>query len=61
MILSQSTPITKLAVVKIRNTVHPESVTWESAPESAEHQTTELTLEKGAVFLNLALRSFLMT
>lgn len=60
-------PITKLAVVKIRNTAHLESVlctstlTGECAPETAEYQTTTFTLERGAILLILALTSVLIT
>lgn len=60
-------PITKLAVVKIRNTTHLESVlctstlSWECAPETAEYQTTTFTLERGAILLILALTSVLIT
>lgn len=59
-------PITKLAVVKIRNTTHLErpvhlTLTWECAPGTAEYQTTTLTLERGASLLILALRSSLIT
>lgn len=56
-------PITKLAVVKIRNTTHlcTSTLTWECAPETAEYQTTTFTLERGAILLILALRSFLIT